>query len=136
MCVLWNTTSFVNMVADTCMLPAGMRMAFGVFSAFSTPICYSMIADLFPPDKRTFANALFTSSSFLGIALSSLANNLVGIVGWRETYGICGVYGFIAPFLVLVFVKGPERGRYDPNKQTVKKQLEELEAQAEREIAE
>lgn len=83
MCILWNLTSFANVIADSFGMIAAMRMLFGLFSAFSSPICYSLIADYFPPAKRTFANALFTASSFMGIALSSLANDLIGIVGWR-----------------------------------------------------
>lgn len=71
------------MAAQTFALLASMRMFFGLFSAFSSPICYSLIADFFPPEKRTFANALFTSASFLGIALSSMANDLIALIGWR-----------------------------------------------------
>lgn len=37
------------------------------------------------------------------------------------------MYGLFAALLVFMFVTEPERGRYDPNKQNVKKQQEELE---------
>lgn len=116
MAVLWNTTSFLNMIAHSFGMIAAMRMIFGLFSAFCSPICYSMIADYFPPAKRTLANACFTSASFLGIALSSMANNLVGSIGWRFTYFACGIYGYLATTIAAAFVKDPERGRYDPKK--------------------
>jgi len=116
---LWNFTSYGNMLAYDFQMLAIMRMLFGFFSAFSTPICYSLIADYFPPQKRTFANACFTAASFLGIALSAASNILVDKIGWRFTYGICGTYGLISVLLVLLFVQEPERGRFEPKKQEV-----------------
>jgi MFS family permease len=132
MIILWNTTSLVSSFANSFALLASMRMMYGLFGAFSSPICYSLIADYFPPDKRTFANAMFTSASFLGIALSSLCNDLINVVGWRNTYLYVAFYGYAAAICVLVAVKDPERGRYDPNKQKV---LEEEEKMIEEELA-
>ena len=113
MCLIWNITSFVNSAANNYTVLLFMRLIFGFASAFSSPICYSLIADYFPPERRTIANAFFTSSSFLGIAFSQLTNILVGSVGWRASYDICGIYGVFAILLFFIFVKEPERGRYD-----------------------
>lgn len=126
-CILWNLTSLMNMVAKSFGMLAAMRMFFGLFSAFCSPTCYSLIADYFPPEKRTIANALFTSASFLGIGMSSLCNMLVGKMGWRMTYGICGIYGFFAACMIVLFLEEPERGRYDAKKETIKEEIEEEE---------
>jgi MFS family permease len=105
-------------------------MLMGLFGAFSSPICYSLIADYFPPDRRTLANAFFTSASFFGIAFANLSNILIGVVGWRWCYAICGIYGLFAITIFSIFVKEPERGKFDP------KNLKELQKQSEVEKAE
>lgn len=120
--IMWNMTSFINMIARSFAMIASMRMVFGLFSAFCSPVCYSMISDLFPPAKRTLANALFTAASFMGIAMATLANNLVGSMGWRATYGICGIYGLFAICIIILFVSEPERGRYEAKKEEILKQ--------------
>lgn len=117
--MMWNVTSFMNMIARTFGMIATCRMIFGLFSAFCTPVAYSMIADTFPPERRTIANALFTASSFLGIAISNLAVVLIGSVGWRATYGYCGVYGLFAASFFVMFVKEPQRGRFEAKKEAI-----------------
>lgn len=115
----YNLTSFCNMIAHSMGMIATMRILLGFFSAFCSPVSYSLIADYFPPEKRTLANACYTAAAFFGIAFANLSNILVGVVGWRLTYFICGVYGLFAVTLFTLFVQEPERGRYDPKKQTV-----------------
>jgi predicted MFS family arabinose efflux permease len=64
--------------------------------------------------------------------LATLSNELVATVGWRITYGICGAYGLIAVFFIIMFVREPQRGRFDPNLINITKQLSEV-AETERE---
>jgi len=115
----WNLTSYGNMFANKFAILAVMRICFGFFSAFSSTVCYSLISDYFPPKRRTLANACFTAASFLGISFSTLSNILVGSIGWRYTYGVCGTYGLIAVLCVLLFVKEPERGIFEPKREQV-----------------
>lgn len=119
--MFWNLTSYGNMFAHSYSMLAAMRMMFGLFSAFSSPISYSLIADYFPPLKRTLANACFTAASFFGIAFATLSEVLVGSIGWRLTYFCCGTYGLAAVIFVSIFLKEPERGRYDPKKESQQK---------------
>jgi MFS family permease len=115
-CLCWNLTSIGSMLANQFFMLAIMRIMFGLFSAFSSPICYSLISDYFPPINRTVANACFTAASFFGIAFAALSNILVDSVGWRFTYGICASYGLFVFVLIVFFVKEPERGRFEPKK--------------------
>lgn len=93
-----------------------MRILFGLFSAFSSPIAYSLISDYFPPLKRTIANACFTAAAFFGISFAVLSNILVGTLGWRATYIVCAVYGIFTIGIVACVVREPERGKFDPKK--------------------
>lgn len=124
----WNLTSVVIAVANKFTLVACMRIVFGLFSAFSSPIAYSLISDYFPPLKRTLANACFTAAAFFGISFAVLSNILVGTIGWRATYIFCAIYGFIAIGIVACVVREPERGRFDPKKEEIQEIIDQDEA--------
>jgi MFS family permease len=69
-----------------------------------------LIADYFPPERRTTANAFFAGCIFIGSSLSSLTVVMIGQVGWRESYLIIGIYGICAGAICITFIKEPERG--------------------------
>ena len=75
-------------------------------------MCYSLVSDYFPPDKRTTANSILSSANFVGIALSSMTILLIKQVGWRASYMAMGGMGLLGG-LLLFFIKNPVRGQYD-----------------------
>lgn len=91
-------------------------MLLGVFESFCAPASYSLIADYFPPEIRTTANAYFAGCIFVGAALSSLSTSMIASLGWREAYMIVGIYGLCAGLLIIVFVTEPKRGQFDAQK--------------------
>lgn len=103
-------------------------MLLGVFESVCAPASYSLIADYFPPEIRTTANAYFAGCIFVGGALSSVSTIMVASIGWRETYLIVGIYGIVAGILVITFVQEPVRGRYDPRKvdEEIKEEVEQI----------
>ena len=104
--LLMNSHKFITI--------ALMRVFLGLFSAFSSPVSYSLISDYFPPQRRTLANAFFSGSSILGISLSSASIVLISDFGWRRTFIIVATYGVLCGLLVLFLVKEPVRGRFEP----------------------
>lgn len=114
--VLWSLTSlgtaFSTSFATICLF----RMLLGVFESVCAPTAYSLIADFFPPEIRTTANAYFAGCIFVGTALSSVSTVMVGALGWRMTYFVVACYGVLAGLLVLTLIREPERGRFDPKK--------------------
>jgi len=54
-----------------------MRILHGAISAPINPLSYSLVADYFPPEKRSRANAILTTGNYLGIALSSISILLI-----------------------------------------------------------
>lgn len=118
--VCWSITSLGTAFANTFAVICLCRMLLGVFESVCAPTSYSLIADYFPPEIRTTANAYFAGCIFVGTALSSVSTVMVGGLGWRQTYAIVGIYGLIAGCLVLFFVAEPERGRFDPKKEEIK----------------
>ena len=105
--IIWSLTSLGTSVSKNYAEIAVFRMLLGCFESATAPCAYSLIADFFPPDVRTSANAYFAGCIFVGTALSSLSTIMVGGLGWRLTYFIVGCYGVCAGLLVLVFIKEP-----------------------------
>lgn len=91
-------------------------MFLGVFEAFAPPAAYSMVADYFPPEKRTTANAVLSLGIFVGAGLASITTIMIGWIGWRKTYFIVGCFGIVFGIIALIFVRDPPRGRFDPKK--------------------
>ena len=92
-----------------------------------------MVADYFPPDKRSTANAVLSSANFVGIALSSMTILLIKAIGWRQSYVTMGSVGLVGALSMLIFVRNPKRGRFEPEltaAQKAKKEQEEAEKAA------
>ena len=102
-------------------------MLLGVFESVCAPTSYSLIADYFPPEIRTTANAYFAGCIFVGTALSSISTVMVGAVGWSLTYLIVSIYGVCSGLLVCCFIAEPERGRFDPKKEEIEEDEQLLE---------
>lgn len=88
-----------------------MRVLHGAVSAAINPLSYSLIADYFPPEKRSRANAILTTGNYLGIALSSISILLIKAYGWRYSYILMGTLGVIGGGLAMGFMANPDKIR-------------------------
>jgi MFS family permease len=98
---------------------AAFRFLHGAISSSVNPMCFSLVSDYFPPDKRTTANSILSSANFVGIALSSMTILLIKQVGWRASYMAMGAMGLLGSTL-LFLLKNPVRGQYDLTLSNVK----------------
>ena len=114
--IFWSLTSLGMSFSNTFSAVCCYRLLLGVFESFCAPAAYSLIADYFPPEKRTIANAYFSGCIFVGASLSSLSAIMIGTYGWRFTYGIIAIYGILMGLLTILLIKEPPRGRFDPKK--------------------
>ena len=112
--MLWSVTSLTTAISQDYAEVALSRMMLGFFEAFCGPPSYSLIVDYFPPEVRTTANAVFAFGIYVGNALGSLIIIMISTLGWRWSYAITGFVGICIGFLVLLLVKDPIRGRYEP----------------------
>jgi len=53
------------------------RFLHGGLSSIVDPMAYSLVGDMFPPEKRTTANSVLSAGGFLGIAISSMTILLI-----------------------------------------------------------
>lgn len=90
------------------------RIGVAIGEAGGTPPSHSMIADMFPAEKR--ATALGTYS--LGLNIGTLIGFLVGgwinqWYGWRTAFFVVGVPGLLIAILLRFTVREPMRGHAD-----------------------
>jgi predicted MFS family arabinose efflux permease len=91
------------------------RIGVAVGEAGSIPASHSMISDLYPPAKRATAISTFGLSLPVGILLGySTAGWLGTAFGWRSSFAVVGIAGLVLVPIILLSMKEPKRGTFDP----------------------
>lgn len=88
------------------------RVGVGVGEAGSSPPSHSIIADLFPPEKRATAMAIFAMGVNIGILFGFfIAGRIYEFFGdWRPAFFIVGLPGLMLALLVRYTLREPPRG--------------------------
>jgi predicted MFS family arabinose efflux permease len=86
------------------------RSIVGAGEAGGTPSMGSILADLYPPERRAQAMAIFYAGNPLGAILAFLVGGTIAAhYGWRATFLAAGIPGLILAALLLLFVREPVR---------------------------
>ena len=112
--IFWSVTCLTTAISQNYAEVALSRMMLGFFEAFCGPPAYSLIVDYFPPEIRTTAFAIYAFGIYVGNALSSIIIIMISNLGWRWAYAITGFIGIAIGLLVLILIKDPIRGRFEP----------------------
>jgi MFS family permease len=89
-----------------------LRIGVGVGEAGGAPPSQSLIADAYPPERRSGALAIFSLGSPLGASVGLVGGGmLAGLIGWRWTLIAAGVPGLIVGALVLLTLRDPRSVR-------------------------
>jgi len=87
------------------------RIGVGCGEAGSSPPSHSIIADLYPPEKRATAMAIFALGVNIGILIGFLIGGWVNeFFGWRTAFMVVGAPGVVLALLVQFTLREPERG--------------------------
>jgi MFS family permease len=91
------------------------RVLVGVGEAGCTPPANSIIADYYPPKRRSTALGYYA----MGVTMGTLSANLIGgpvadAFGWRTAFITIGAAGILVAVLFRLTVKEPPRGYSDP----------------------
>lgn len=101
----WNYASFVM-----------ARIGVGIGEASCAPASQSLIGDLFPPERRARAMAVFMLGLPLGLFASYMLCGMIGQAwGWRAAFFVACVPGVVLAVLAL-FIREPPRGASDAHK--------------------
>ena len=119
---VWSGMTALSGFAANVWQLALARVGVGIGEAGCSPPAHSMIADYYPPEKRSTAMGFYTLGISAGIMLAYLAGGwVVQNIGWRAAFLIVGVPGLLLALVVRFTVQEPERGaseqRLDSGKQ-------------------
>jgi MFS family permease len=90
------------------------RVGVGVGEAGGAPPSQSLIADSFPPDRRSGALAVFALGAPIGASIGLIGGGLLaGLIGWRWTMVAAGAPGILIGALVLLTLRDPRIIRRD-----------------------
>lgn len=90
------------------------RIVVGAGEAGGGPPSLSMIADRFPPEKRTTAASLFyVTASVGGMLAVGVGGWIAAHHGWRMTLIAAGIPGVALAALLFLTVREPPRGQFD-----------------------
>ncbi len=108
---LWSAMTALSGLAMNLWQLTLARIGVGIGEAGCSPPAHSMIADLFPPDKRSTAMGFYTLGISAGIMLAYIAGGWVAQnFGWRETLIAVGLPGVLLAAVVWLTVAEPQRG--------------------------
>ena len=117
---LWSMMTALCAAATNFMQLLLLRIGVGVGEAGSNPPSHSMIADLYPPEKRSTAMAIFGTGINWGILIGFLVGGWINEwYGWRTAFVVVGLPGILLALLVRYTVKEPPRGYSESLKQEV-----------------
>jgi MFS family permease len=86
------------------------RIGVGVGEAGTSPASHAIIADLYPPDERSGAMAVFALGPHLGLLLGLLLGGLVSHrYGWRAAFLAAGLPGLVLAGVTYLTVAEPAR---------------------------
>jgi len=87
------------------------RIGVGVGEAGSSPPSHSMIADMYPPEERSGALAIYALGVYLGTMIAfAVGAFVVSQYGWRAAFLLVGLPGLVIALLVRFTLKEPPRG--------------------------
>lgn len=90
------------------------RIGVGCGEAGSSPPSHSIIADLYPREKRATAMATFALGVNIGILIGFLVGGWMNeYFGWRAAFMVVGIPGLVLAVLVRTTLREPERGHSD-----------------------
>lgn len=111
---LWSLMTAVCGLAQNFTQLLIARIGVGVGEAGSSPPSHSIIADLYPPEKRAGAMGIYSLGVVLGTAFGTMIGGFVAhAYGWRAAMFTVGLPGIALAVLVKLFVVEPRRGMSD-----------------------
>jgi MFS family permease len=108
--LVWSGMTTLTGFARSFLQLAVARVGVGIGEAGCSPPAHSILSDLYPPERRGTALAIYSLGISVGAGLGALLGGLLGqAYGWRNTFLIVGIPGLAGALLVRLTVAEPER---------------------------
>ena len=109
--VLWSLVTAAQGLVRAVSHLVAARLLVGIGEATTSPASHSMISDLYPPERRAMALAIFGSGGHIGTMLGYMIGGVVNDwMGWRTAFVVVGVPGLALALLAWATVREPQRG--------------------------
>lgn len=113
-CAVWSLFSMLCGAATGFATLAVARAGVGVGESGGVPPSHSLIADYFPPERRSFAIALHSLGLPVGATLGvAFGGGIAAHYGWRAAFVAVGAPGIVVALILAFFVFEPVRGGTD-----------------------
>lgn len=107
---VWSGMTAVSALAQNLTHIALARIGVGIGEAGCSPPAHSLIADLFPVERRASALAIYALGIPIGASLGTLAGGWLGqLYGWRTAFLAVGIPGILLAVLVRTTLREPPR---------------------------
>lgn len=108
---VWSVmTAFCGLAQNFWQL-ALARIGVGIGEAGATPPSHSMISDLYAPEERSGAMAIYALGVYIGVMLGLFVGGWVTeLYGWRMAFFVVGLPGLIIALIVRYTLIEPPRG--------------------------
>lgn len=111
---LWSAMTAICGLAQNFVQLLLARIGVGVGEAGSSPPSHSIIADLYPPEKRAGAMGVYSLGVVLGAAGGSIiGGELAAAFGWRVAIMAVGLPGILLAVILKLVLVEPRRGLSD-----------------------
>ncbi|WP_294193415.1 MFS transporter [uncultured Sphingomonas sp.] len=111
---VWSVMTALSGMAQNFTQLMLARIGVGVGEAGAGPPSHSIIADLYPPEKRASAMAIYSLGVLLGGGLGMMIGGVVAhAYNWRVAMMVVGLPGVILAAFVWLFLAEPRRGLSD-----------------------
>ena len=102
--IMWSMATLASGWASSLGFLIAMRMALGLSQAALSPAVYSLLADLFPQERRATVFSAYASAIFVGVGLSFLVGgSMAQVYDWRISLQVVGASGFLLVGLSFFF---------------------------------
>jgi MFS family permease len=92
------------------------RIGVGVGEAGTMPASTSMVADLYPKERRASAMAWLSFGANIGAMLAFIVGGVIAAqYGWRMGFFIVGIPGILFSLYILIGLREPARGSMEAN---------------------
>lgn len=107
---LWSAMTAACGLANNFIQLLAARIGVGIGEAGSSPPSHSIIADLYPAEKRALALSIYSLGVTLGAAAGQIfGGNLTYFFDWRTAFVAIGLPGVALAIIVKVFATEPMR---------------------------
>ena len=107
---LWSAMTAMCGLAQNFGQLLAARIGVGIGEAGSSPPSHSIIADLYPAEKRALALSIYSLGVTLGAAAGQMfGGNLTYFFDWRVAFIVIGLPGVILAIVVKMFATEPPR---------------------------